>query len=127
MMSCAAWSSSSTEVDVELSQWFWAWPVRSSASYSDAATRSRSRPLAICSWSTPPSSDTTDEAEQHRRRDDAQLQRLAPAAAGQRAPRRAAEAPSVGEAPATAVPTGRQCRPHAELGGTGHAQARPAL
>ncbi len=60
MISWAAWSRSSTDVDVELSQRFWAWLVRLSDSYSAVFTRSLSSPPAICSWSTPPSSDTTN-------------------------------------------------------------------
>ena len=60
MMSRAAWSSSSTEVDVELFHWFCAWVVRLSDSYWAVTTRSLSSPPAICWWSTPPRIDTTN-------------------------------------------------------------------
>ena len=126
MMSRAAWSSSSTEVDVELSHWFCAWVVRLSDSYwrgHDPVALEAAGDLLV----EHPAEDRHDEqAEQHRRGDDPQLQGLAPAAPDVR--HGVAHGPrDVGEAALTAVPTGCQRGSQPEIGGTGHAQARPAL
>ena len=126
MMSRAAWSSSSTEVDVELSQRFWAWVVRFSDSYVAVATRSLSRLLEIARAARRPRIDTTNRPSSivvvttRNCRD--WRQRRPTYVTASRTDREASAKPRRPRFRPDA-----QGGPHTEIGGTGHAQARPAL